>query len=341
MGNLPIDIENETNLLTFLSTKGLIDSNHNPRIRVLEGGVSNKTVLIEMETGKGIVVKQALKKLRVKADWYSSPERIYKEAEGLRWFIKIIPQHVPEFLIEDREQHILGMTAIPNPHKNWKSMLCNGEINQRHAEKFGHILAQIHNAVNTYPELSSVFEAQSFFETLRLEPYYAYSAEKVPETHSFLYNLIENTRKRRFSLVHGDYSPKNVLIYNRALFILDHEVVHFGDPAFDVGFALTHFISKANHFKSNSIAFFQMATSFWQAYIGLIDNNLYEENLELFSVQHSLACLLARVEGRSPLEYLTEEERDKQKNVVLALMQNQPKTIQELIRCLQSKFNDQ
>src|SRR5207253_6106542 len=125
------------------------------------------------------------------------------------------------------------------------------------------------------------------------------AAAAVPEAAAFLAPLVDETRARRETLVHGDYSPKNVLVRDDRLVLLDHEVVHFGDPAFDLGFSLAHLLSKAHHLADRRGDFTQAALLYWRAYAG-------ERQLEPRAVRHTLACLLARVAGRSPLEYLNE-----------------------------------
>src|SRR5262249_34295871 len=155
---------------------------------------------------------------------------------------------VPALVFEDRTHHVLAMTAVPRPHDNWKTLLLAGQINPEQVCQFGRLLGTIHRrSYERRAELERVFDDRSFFESLRVEPYYQYSAAQCPAAAVFLANLIAATRKRRLALVHGDYSPKNILVHASRLVLLDHEVIHFGDPAFDVGFALTHLLSKAHH----------------------------------------------------------------------------------------------
>ena len=265
------------------------------------------------------VLKQALRKLRVQVDWFSAPERIQREAAGLRSLAHIIPANVPELLFEDPRQHILAMTAIPQPHQNWKSALLDGHINVKHAKSFGRLLAQIHNAAEQYPELDHEFADRRFFEELRLEPYYGFTATQVPAARPFLLRLIDDTRARRHALVHGDYSPKNVLIHDDQLILLDFEVIHFGDPAFDIGFSLTHFLSKAHHLPAHRDAFLGMAREYWQSYLHELSAPLCDI-VKPYAVPHTLACMLARVAGRSPLEYLDQRQRERQKKILLVLL---------------------
>jgi tRNA A-37 threonylcarbamoyl transferase component Bud32 len=325
-----LDIERPADLMAYMREHRLIESHETPQIQTLCGGVSNRTVLVErghVQDGgkKGWVFKQALEKLRVKADWFSSPERIHREALGLRWLLKLAPLGtITPLIFEDHQHPILAMEAVPQPHENWKTLLLRGDLLTSHVTQFGELLGSIHRASEAQSaELKTIFADVSFFESLRLEPYYGFSASQVPQAADFLNRLIAQTRESRSALVHGDYSPKNILVYENRLVLLDHEVIHWGDPAFDVGFAMAHFLSKAHHLIPHRSAFASAAELFWKSYA----NNSCEQR----AVLHTLGCLLARVAGRSPLEYLNEDERVRQQNAVLKLISLPPVEIGHLI----------
>jgi aminoglycoside phosphotransferase (APT) family kinase protein len=144
----------------------------------------------------------------------------------------------------------------------------------------------------------------------------------------------------RLTLVHGDYSPKNILLHQGRLVLLDQEVIHFGDPAFDLGFALTHLLSKAHHLRAQRAAFLEAACCFWENYKPAAGNWSSEPALEARIVRHTLACLLARVDGRSPLEYLTAAERQRQREIVLPLMREPPASLAALVETFGSKLNE-
>ena len=316
-----MNIEDHTALLKALRASGRIKPDEQPEFETLTGGVSNRAVRVINRDGRDDwVLKQALGKLRVDVDWFSSPERIYREAEGLSWLGRIIPDRVPALIFVDPARHILAMTAVPQSHENWKRLLLNGRTCNKHARAVGRLLARIHNASAQFPELEEIFREREFFEELRLEPYYAYTASQVPDARTFLHRLIDDTRQRRHALVHGDYSPKNVLIHADELILLDFEVIHFGDPAFDIGFSLTHFLSKAHYLPRRRAAFLDMAREYWQAYIEDLSAPL-QEIVKLFAVKHTLACCLARAAGRSPLEYLNAPQRAHQQQIVLDLLE--------------------
>lgn len=278
------------------------------------------------------MLKQALEKLRVEVDWFSDPKRIHREALGLRWLAELAPPGaITPLVFEDHENLLLAMEAVPDPHENWKTMLLEGRLERDHVEQFGRLLGTIHRGGHERRgEAARVFEDRSFFESLRLEPYYGYAAERVPGAAVFLRALIGETRARRDTLVHGDYSPKNVLVREGKLVLLDHEVIHFGEPAFDLGFSLTHFLSKAHHLPAERDAFADAARSHWSTYREEIGDPPWAGDLEGRAVRHALGCLLARVAGRSPLEYLVPEERERQRGVVLSMMGATPETVSGL-----------
>jgi 5-methylthioribose kinase len=328
-----LDIERPGELEAYLRAGGRIGRDESVCVRRLSGGVSNRVMLVEFGSGRkgGWVVKQALPKLRVAVDWFSDPARIGREALGLRVLGEMLPAGaVPRLIFLDEERHVLAMSAVAEPHENWKAMLMRGEVDLGLVSEWGRMLGSIHReGALRRPQLFIVFENRSFFESLRVEAYYEYTAGQVDEARSFYESLIRLMRQRRDSLVHGDYSPKNVLVHEGRLVLLDHEVIHFGDPSFDVGFALTHLLSKAHHLAAHRDRFGAAAARFYEAYaegMGLFD--LGAPGLD---VSHTLGCLLARVAGRSPLEYLTAAQKQKQREIVLDLMGHRPSNVWALV----------
>jgi len=326
------DIENSDALLRYLRKRGHIASDEIPRCTVLPGGVSNRTVLVERAVGEPWVLKQALSKLRVKEDWFSNPARSHREALGLQWLSRLAPAGaIPSLVFEDRECHLFAMKAVSAPHQNWKTRLLAGCVERGQVRQFGQLLGAIHGRARAFfAELSSLFDDRSFFESLRLEPYYQFTAARQPAAAEFLHQLVTDTLATRLTLVHGDYSPKNILIHQGQLVLLDHEVIHWGDPAFDLGFALAHLLSKAHHLPPQREAFLQAAASFWENYTGAAGELAGRRALEARAVRRTLGCLLARVDGRSPLEYLSETERARQRTIVLRLLLSAPPTLPEL-----------
>jgi aminoglycoside phosphotransferase (APT) family kinase protein len=316
MDDPPLDIEQHDQLIGYLRASRRIGGEETPRVKTLTGGVSNRTVLVERPTGESWVIKQALAKLRVKVDWFSDPARIHREALGLTWLQKLAPPGaITPLVFEDPQHHVLAMQAVPQPHENWKTMLLAGCVEPDHIIQFAHLLGQLHrdSALERGGDLPRIFDDRSFFESLRVEPYYLYTAEQVPQVKWFYRWLVKETRVRRTCLVHGDYSPKNILVRAGKLILLDHEVIHWGDGGFDVGFAMAHLLSKAHHVSIG--AFAQAARLFWDEYSQALG---YASDRS--AAAHTLGCLLARVAGRSQLEYLSDEQKCRQRDVIVALM---------------------
>jgi aminoglycoside phosphotransferase (APT) family kinase protein len=214
------------------------------------------------------------------------------------------------------------------------------QLERDYVVQFGELLGTIHGRARERPdEVAAVFADRTFFQTLRLEPYYRFSASRNPSAAKFLSELIEHTLATRLTLVHGDYSPKNILLHQGRLVLLDQEVIHFGDPAFDLGFSLTHFLSKAHHLRPQRAAFLEASNWFWENYKHAAGDWASEPALESRIVRHTLACLLARVDGRSPLEYLTDAERQRQREIVLSLMRHPLASLAALVETFGNKLN--
>lgn len=327
-----LDIEQPSMLLCYLRGTGRIGLDEPVEICSLAGGVSNRTVLVRRSNGEAWVLKQALTRLRVATEWTSDPRRVHREAAGLRCLSRIAPHAITPFLFEDFKHHLLAMAAVPQPHENWKNRLLACCVDLEQVEQFATLLAAIHRCGCEQARTFRIeFDDCSFFESLRVEPYYEYSARQMPQAARFLGELIDDCRTRRYTLVHGDYSPKNILVHDGRLVLLDHEVIHFGDGMFDVGFAMTHLLSKAHHLPACREPFRQAAERFWQVYAEGVDGTGLNGDMEPLAVRHTLACLLARAVGRSPLEYLTTDERCRQAETVTSLMSQPPACIPQLI----------
>lgn len=328
-----LDIEDFAALVEYLRRAGRIGPDESVKLTNLAGGVSNRTVLLERSTGEAWVLKQALERLRVRVEWHSDPRRIEREALGMRRLAEIAPPGaITPLIFVDPEHHLLAMAAVPRPHENWKTMLLSGKVEEDHVAQFAELLAAIHRAGHHRRQQFAVeFEDRSHFESLRLEPYYLYSAERMPAAASFVQRLVQETRATRYTLVHGDYSPKNVLVHSGRLVLLDHEVIHFGDGAFDLGFALTHFLSKANHLRAMRERFVASARFFWRRYYERVREEPWSAALEPRACRHTLACLLARCIGRSPLEYLSPSAAAVQANAASSMMDDPPRRMTDLI----------
>ncbi|MCL5745510.1 MAG: aminoglycoside phosphotransferase family protein, partial [Acidobacteria bacterium] len=228
------------NAACYLNTAGMGSGPW--RVTVLGGGISNTVLLVESGSCR-FVLKQALGKLRVEQDWFSDRRRILRESRAMRALKPHFPPGaVPEILFEDRTNLIFAMSAAPEDAKTWKELLLAGEVDFEVAEQAGRMLASMVRISWKRPEWEEAYGDQTVFEQLRLDPYYRTTASRHPELGAHFTRLIEESRARRVSLVHGDWSPKNFLVSQGAMLAIDFEVIHFGDPAFDSAFLLNHLL---------------------------------------------------------------------------------------------------
>lgn len=317
----------ENNAVDYLHQTGWPGAQQ-AQIRSLGGGVSNTVLLAEGPESR-IVCKQALEKLRVEADWRSRPDRTLREAEALQTVAPLLPAGaVPRVHYLDRANYIYTMEAAPASAHDWKSELMVGEADPTVAYAAGRILGGMIRATWQSSEWEAKFGDQTVFDELRLDPYYRYTASRHPDCAAHFDALIESCRTRRVALVHGDWSPKNLLLGPKGVMAIDFEVVHYGDPCFDTGFLLNHLVLKAIHFPFMRDMLHACAHAFWTA--------LALDTPWAFSgtMAHLGGLLLARVDGKSPAEYLTPDEKVTARALAKKIIATPPGSIRELWQCL-------
>jgi 5-methylthioribose kinase len=291
-----------SNAAEYLSSRGI--TGDTPRITELGGGVSNTVLMIE--TGpRRFVMKQALGKLRVQADWFSDRDRAFRESAAMRWLAPHLPPcSVPEILFEDRENCLFAMAAAPREAETWKALLMRGEGGAPVAEAIARMLAAMVSASWRDPEAERLFGDQTVFDQLRLDPYYRTTASRHPDLRPQFDQLLRESSCRRVSLVHGDWSPKNFLVSSSGVMAIDFEVIHFGDPSFDSAFLLNHLLLKSFYRPEWSAQFARLAERFWEVYRAGLPPGC--EWIEPATLSHLGCLLLARIDGKSPAEYITE-----------------------------------
>lgn len=297
------------------------------RITELGGGVSNTVLLIETSQHP-FVLKQALGKLRVKDDWFSDRTRIFRESAAMR---RLAPHlhDLPEILFEDQPNCLFAMTAAPAGSETWKSLLLRGVIDAGIAGTIARMLAAMVSVSWRDAESARIFGDQTVFDQLRIDPYYRTTAARHPDLKPCFDRLILESGARRVSLVHGDWSPKNFLVSAGRVTAIDFEVIHFGDPAFDSAFLLNHLLLKTFYRPQWAGDYARAASRFWETYrTGLPAECGWIESATL---RHLGCLLLARVDGKSPAEYLTEPAlRERVRNFARRLILTPPETIAEV-----------
>ena len=296
-------------------------------VTALSGGVSNTVLLAEFDYGQRLVLKQSLPRLRVEEEWLCDRSRILRECAALKVLAPLLtPGSVPKVMFEDSDNFAFAMAAAPASSETWKTQLLRGETNPETALRAGALLASIIRETSANSQLGRTFGDLEAFEQLRLNPYYEVTASRHPEAASFFAELIDECRQRAVCLVHGDWSPKNFLVSPGSVMAIDWECVHYGNPAFDTAFGLNHLLLKSFHLPSRQADFAALAVAFWSP----LRNGLPEMDwLEHSTVRHLAGLLLARMDGKSPVEYITDRDsKDLIRRFALDLMREPPTTIE-------------
>jgi 5-methylthioribose kinase len=277
-------------------------------IELLGGGVSN--VVLRIETpDRLLVLKQSRPQLRTRDAWFSDLERVYREQEVMQALAPLLPPYtVPEVLFVDRANYVFVMAHAPRGAKVWKQQLLSGDIDLTFGEYVGRILGRIHESTARNPHLVGPFADRHVFVQLRVDPYYRRIQERRPEVADAVQPLIDRLMTARDALCHGDYSPKNILTHEHGFTLVDYETGHFGDPTMDLGFCLSHLMLKAIKRSHDRQRHFELTRRFWQGYTAET-TFLSHEELQSRGIEHCGVCLLARIDGTSPVEYLPEEDK--------------------------------
>jgi tRNA A-37 threonylcarbamoyl transferase component Bud32 len=312
----------------ILRELGLADSDEDPPCIPLAGGVSSGIWRVDLRRGP-VCVKQALAKLRVEKDWFAPVERSDYEVAWYRTVAGIVPSAVPRILAADPARHLFVMEYLaPETHKLWKTELLAGRADPAFAAQVGGALARIHAAT---PNRADEFPTDAIFHSIRLEPYLEATARVHPDLAPQLTRLVEVTAGTKYALVHGDVSPKNILQGPDGPVFLDAECAWFGDPVFDLAFCLNHLLLKCLWRPADAPAYLACFDALRGAYLSGVT---WEPapTCEARAAALLPGLLLARVDGKSPVEYLTrEDQKDRVRRVACPLIQDPPAHLQTIV----------
>jgi tRNA A-37 threonylcarbamoyl transferase component Bud32 len=319
-------------LLDALDRMGLRGATTGER---LTGGVSSDIWRTELPGGP-ICVKRALAKLRVAADWHAPVERNIYEA---RW-MRHAQGFAPRLLGQDEASGTLAMEFLPpENHPLWKNQLRDGIADAGFAAAVAEALAAIHSKSAADPAVATEFPTDSIFYDIRLEPYLVATARAHPDRAERLMALVATTQANKKALVHGDVSPKNILHGPSGPVFLDAECAWWGDPAFDLAFCLNHLLLKCLWTPRARDGFLRCFDAMSERYISGVT---WEAPAELERRAAALlpALFLARVDGKSPVEYVVDEaDKHRVRRVARALLADPPERLSEIRTAWEKETN--
>ncbi len=313
-----------------LRRMGLAAAGERPALTPLAGGVSSEICRVELAAGPACV-KRALPRLKVSAEWKAPVERNHYEVEWMRTAGAVVPGFVPRILGEDAQSGAFAMEYLdPGLHPVWKAQLRDGAIEAPVAAEVGRRIARVHAATAGDADVARRFATDAIFRAIRLEPYLLATARARPECARALEGLAQVTAATRRALVHGDVSPKNILVGPAGPILLDAECAWYGDPAFDLAFCLNHMLLKClwrPAWRERYLAGFDALAA---AYLAGVS---WEEPaaLERRAARLLPGLFLGRVDGKSPAEYVTRDaDRERVRRVARALLLAPPARLREV-----------
>ena len=271
----------------------------------LSGGVSSDIWHLQGVHGP-ICLKRALTKLKVKDDWFAPVTRNASEVAWLQTISAMLPDNVPEVLHHDEDQGFFVMRFYdPTRYKNWKQELLAGRADIEFAEQVGRCMGVIHSGTFADPDMAQTFANDGTFFDIRIEPYLMATAARHDDVSARLSALAKITADTKVALVHGDISPKNILMGGDGPLFIDAECAWYGDPAFDMAFCLNHLLLKCVPSPSACSGFKQSFDELCHGYTAEIPSghlgNIMQRTAHLLP-----GLMLARIDGKSPVEYITD-----------------------------------
>jgi aminoglycoside phosphotransferase (APT) family kinase protein len=315
----------------ILARMGLLDPAEPFSVEPLTGGVSS--VILKISTARRLFcLKKALAKLKVKKDWYAPVSRVFSEIDWLTTVAGFAPTAVPTVIGVDRESGSFAMDFLPaDDFPNWKTLLLQGRVDPDLAAAVGRTLGHIHARTAGDASIAGRFANDDTFYALRLEPYLAETARVHSTLSRAITGIMERTRDTRHVLVHGDVSPKNILAGRDGPVFIDAECACFGDPAFDLAFCLNHMLLKAAHLPQRAEAFLAAFTRLGDAYAGEV-NWEARQSVEARTATLLPCLILARIDGKSPVEYLDDGRRTLVRAAAMQLIEAGPPRLADIAK---------
>jgi 5-methylthioribose kinase len=247
----------------------------------------------------------------------------------------ILPEGVvPRVLFSDEPNYLFAMTCAPEDSAVWKEQLLAEKVDAAVARRAGEILGTVHRATRDHSALSGRLADTTVFDELRIDPFYRTIARAHPDIAPQIDDLIASMGRPPYRcLVLGDFSPKNILVHDKGLTLVDFETAHAGDPAYDLGFFLSHLnlkeirAGRAHSGRGGIVEEFQkMLRQFHAAYQAAEGTQQIARPYGWSDAvrRHMFACMLARIDGKSPVDYLDDEGRDRARALALRALRGAP-----------------
>lgn len=322
----------------YLRQRGHVGSAERVEVAELAGGISNCVLYVHRPNlpGGDFVLKQARPQLRTPDPWYCTVERIWREARVLEWCGRCAPSDVPTVLFEDRDNYLFAMTAAMQPFETWKDELLRGEVRKERAQRAGQMLSEIHAGTWDNADAARDLADRTLFHELRIEPYYRSVIKAHPDAAADFERLIASLADNAQCLVHADFAPKNLLVSADEMMLVDFETGHFGDPAFDLGFFLSHLMLKAFHRAPRHEPFFELTEAFWRSYEEGLSHVVSSDRCRTLEARGNLnfaGCAWSRLDGTSKVDYLrSPSRRDAVRALCRWVLNEQPPRWRDVLR---------
>ncbi len=317
-------------MLQSLLNLGLLAGVEDAEFEALTGGVSFDIWKVRAD-GRCFCVKRALAKLKVEADWFAPVERNRYEVAWYRIANDLVPGSAPRIIAHDDAAMLCAMEYLdPAEHKLWKAELREGRADPEVAAQVGSRLGRIHAGAAGDESIAAQFPGAEIFQQIRLEPYLEATAVRHPDLEAQLFALSRRTAATRLTMIHGDVSPKNILLGPDGPVLLDAECACIGDPAFDLAFCLNHFLLKCLWTPAAADGFLDCFRAMTASYSSEVTWEA-PDGLEARATSLLPGLFLARVDGKSPVEYITEEsEKDKVRRCARPLLLKPPSKLESI-----------
>jgi 5-methylthioribose kinase len=294
----------------LLSSEGLIRSS-SAQLTPLTGGVSSEIYLVR-DDAREFVVKRALAQLKVAGQWFADTDRNRNETAYIGYVRTFCPRNVPRLQFVSEKHKFFCMDYMGTGWQTWKQRMIAGDRSCETSSAAGALLGKIHAHSARNTQVASRFRTLRNFEQLRIEPYLLSTAQHHPTLRAIFHAEAARLRSRQEVLTHGDYSPKNILVNNERLVVVDSEAAWYGDAAFDPAFLLSHLFLKSLALNRSEENWRKMIRAAWSGYClerFPSTESKKQSELEANFVRLLVMLMLARVDGKSPVEYLSEDQR--------------------------------